>query len=246
MSARLPERIWPACLSALQLDRWMMGELSEPQSDVIDAHVGGCRRCGEVVDRLRAERDGTRLPPLRLVPSTDAGGPAGADRPRRASWRLPAAAAAAGLAAAASLLLLLRPAERTERAKGPGFALGTYVQHGSEVRRAGPGEVVAPGDALRFAVTTPAGGYVAVLSLDPKGRGSVYYPLGARAAPVSAGAEVLLPLGTRLDGTLGEERIMALFCTSAVELEPVRAGLEGGNEHVPVGCQVARWSFVKR
>jgi hypothetical protein len=180
---------------------------------------------------------------LRLVPSADAGGPAGAGRPRRASWRLPAAAAAAGLAAAASVLLLLRPAERT---KGPGFALGMYVQHGSEVRRAGPGEVVAPGDAVRFAVTTPAGGYVAVLSLDPKGRGSVYYPLGARAAPVAAGAEVLLPLGMRLDGTLGEERIMALFCTSAVELEPVRAALEGGNEHVPVGCQVARWSFVKR
>lgn len=246
MSARLPERIWPACLSALQLDRWMMGELGEPQSGVIGAHVAGCRRCGEVVDHLRAERDGTRLPPLRLVPSTDAAGPAGSSRPRRASWRLSAAAAAAGLAAAASVLLLLWPAERTERTKGSAFALGMYVQHGSEVRRAGPGEVVAPGDAVRFAVTTPAGGYVAVLSLDPKGRGSVYYPLGARAAPVAAGAEVLLPLGTRLDGTLGEERIMALFCTSAVELEPVRAGLEGGNEHLPVGCQVARWSFVKR
>jgi hypothetical protein len=106
--------------------------------------------------------------------------------------------------------------------------------------------VVAAGDAVRFAVTAPVDGYVAVLSLDSKGHGSVYYPLGARAEPIAAGAEVLLPLATRLDGTQGEERIVGLFCSSPVELEPVRARLESGRAHVPDGCQGVQWSFVKR
>jgi hypothetical protein len=114
------------------------------------------------------------------------------------------------------------------------------------VRRAGPGETVAPGDALRFAVSAPAKAYVAVLSLDPKGHGSVYFPLGARAEAVGPGAEVALPLGTRLDATVGEERIVGLFCSSPVELEPLRVQLERGIPLDPDGCQVTRWSFVKR
>ena len=105
---------------------------------------------------------------------------------------------------------------------------------------------VAPGDAVRFTVTTPAKAYVAVLSLDPEGRASVYFPLGSRAEAVAAGAELTLPLGTRLDGTLGEERIVGLFCSSPVELEPVRLQLEHGESIASEGCQVVRWSFVKR
>ena len=114
------------------------------------------------------------------------------------------------------------------------------------MRRAGPGETVAAGDAVRFAVTTPAKAYVAVLSLDPDGHGSIYFPLGARAEPVEASAEVALPLGTRLDATVGEERIVALFCSSPIELEPLRVQLERSGVSAPDGCQVTRWSFVKR
>jgi hypothetical protein len=121
-----------------------------------------------------------------------------------------------------------------------------YVEHAGEVRRAGPGETIAPGDAVRFAVTAPAKAYVAVLSLDPKGHGSVYFPLGTRAEAVEPGAEVALPLGTRLDATVGEERIVGLFCSSPVDLEPLRLKLERGISLAPDGCQVTRWSFVKR
>src|SRR2546422_342701 len=110
-----------------------------------------------------------------------------------------AAAAGAGIAAAASLLLILRPLG--ERLKGSGFALAMYVEHGGEVQRAGPGETVAAGDAVRFAVTAPQPAYLAVLSIDPLGKGSIYFPSGARAERVQAGVDVALPLGTRLDDT---------------------------------------------
>ncbi len=143
---------------------------------------------------------------------------------------------------------MLRTGGTGERRKGAGVGLVMYVQHGDEVRRAAPGESVAPGDAVRFAVSTPAPAFVAVLSLDPAGRASVYFPQGPRAAEVPAGAEVPLPLGTRLDATTGEERLLGLFCTAPVELEPIRLALQQAQDAAPLptDCQGLRWSFVKR
>jgi hypothetical protein len=231
MTTLFAERLWPACLSALHLDRFALGELDDAAADEVRAHLKSCARCSQAVESMRPREP---LPPLRAVPV----------RPRSRAIRL--AAAAAGLAAAASVLLMLRTPVPRERSKGSGFALGMYVQHGGEVRRAAAGEEVAPGDAVRFTVTAPADGYVAVLSLDAQGRGSIYYPAGPRAAPVPAGSDVALPLGTKLDATVGEERVVGLFCASPVELEPLRAALERGGSAFPDDCQVTRWSFVKR
>jgi Domain of unknown function (DUF4384)/Putative zinc-finger len=232
MSIPIPDRLWPACYSSLHLDRFLTGELDALETERVGAHAAGCPRCGPALDAMRAARD-ERLPPLRLVPPL---------RDFRRWWT--AAAAGAGIAAAASLLLILRPPG--ERLKGSGFALAMYVEHGGEVRRAGPGETVAAGDAVRFAVTAPQPAYIAVLSIDPLGKGSIYFPSGARAERVQAGVDVALPLGTRLDGTVGEERIVGLLCAAPVELEPVRERLERGDATFPDGCQVTRWSFVKR
>ncbi|MFL5309571.1 MAG: hypothetical protein ACJ79H_03855, partial [Myxococcales bacterium] len=196
-------------------------------------HLLACARCAGAVGAMRAVRD-EALPPLRVVPLS----------PAARRWPRAAAAGLAVAAAAASLLLVVRPPG--QRLKGPGFALRMYVEHAGDVRPAMPGEVIAPGDAVRFAVTAPANGYVAVLSLDPTGRGSVYFPLGARAEAVAPAGEVPLPIGTRLDATVGEERIVGLFCSSPVELEPLRLQLERGGALFPEGCQVTRWSFVKR
>jgi hypothetical protein len=166
----------------------------------------------------------------------------------RAAARLRAVVAlTAGLAAAAGVALALRTDSLRERTKGPGVGVAMYVLHGDAVRRAGPGEVVAPGDAVRFAVTTPEPGYAAVLSLDPAGRASIYFPEAPRASPVAAGVDVPLPIATRLDATVGEEHVVGLLCDRPVELEPVRAALEAGAAGaIPDGCQVTRWRFVKR
>lgn len=227
---------WTACFSALRLDRWMMGELDPADAESIRAHLTTCAGCSTAVAGMRGVREELRslpLPPALLA---------------RRTWKPRAALGTVGLALAAGLLLVLRPSLPTERSKGQGLALSMYVQHGDEVRLAGPGDTVAPGDAVRFAVTTPVAAYVAVLSLNPAGRAFVYFPDAEQAAQVAAGLEVALPLGTRLDATRGEERLLGLFCSSPVSLEPLRLGLEatGGAAPLPAGCQGVRWSFVKR
>ncbi|HSN89735.1 MAG TPA: DUF4384 domain-containing protein, partial [Anaeromyxobacteraceae bacterium] len=200
-------------------------------------HVAGCERCAGAVESLRAARDGAALPPLRADPAP-------ARRPGRSRFAL---ALAGALAAAAGLVLALRPDAAGDRTKGAGVGLAMWVRHGDAVRRAAPGETIAPGDAVRFAVTTPRPAWVAVLSVDPAGHASVYFPLGPTAAPVPAGTDVALPLATRLDATSGEERVVGLFCDRPVALEPLRARLEAGAAvEPPAGCEVTRWRFVKR
>lgn len=229
---------WNSCLSALRLDRWMMGELAAADAEGVGTHVSACAACSAAVAGMRGVREEVRT--LALPPAL------GRPEVRR---RTPGAAAAAlGLALAASTVLMLRSDPSGERRKGVGLGLTMYVQHGGDVRRAGPGESVAPGDAVRFAVSTPAPAFVAVLSLDPAGKASVYFPQGTQAARVPAGAEVALPLGTRLDETTGEERLLGLFCTAPVELEPIRLALQQAQDAAPLptDCQGLRWSFVKR
>jgi hypothetical protein len=229
---------WNACLSALHLDRWMIGELDSGDSETVGTHVSGCAACSTAVAGMRGMREEVRALPLPAA--------LGRPAPRR---RVPVlAVAGAGLALAASLLLVIRTPAPTERSKGTGLGLSMYVRHGNEVRRAAPGESVSPGDAVRFAVSTPAQAFVAVLSLDPAGKASVYFPEAPRAVQVPAGTDVPLPLGTRLDATTGEERLLGLFCASPVELEPIREALERGHEaaSLPADCQGVRWGFVKR
>jgi hypothetical protein len=237
MSTSLANAAWPGCLSALRLDRWMAGELGPAEAEGVRAHVAGCAPCARAVESLRAARDAATLPPLRIAPVAA----------RRALRFRRILALSAGLAAAAGLLVVLRAGSPGERSKGAGVGLAMYVLHGETVRQAGPGEVVAPGDAVRFAVTTTVPAYVAVLSVDPAGHASIYFPTDPRAAPVSAGSDVPLPMATRLDGLVGEEHVVGLFCDHPVELEPVRAGLEAGaGDAIPTGCKVTRWRFEKR
>jgi len=269
MSTNLAESIWAACRSSLELDRWLLGELDASESATMAAHVEGCARCRLIASQLKASREES-LPPLRALdlikPSEGAGAVSlkstslklvsndsgleilGISNPLPRRWpRL--AFAAAGLAVAAAALMVFQPSPG-ERIKGAGaqqFSLGMYVQHGAEVRRASPGESVQAGDALRFSITSASArdAYAAVLSLDPNGRASIYFPLGDQAVLVPAGADVPLPLSTRLDASLGEEHLVGLLCTAPIALGPIRESLERGALQTPSGCQVAQWSFVK-
>jgi len=231
---------WNACLSAFRLDRWMMGELAAAEAEHVGTHVSACAMCSTAVAGMRGVREEVRSLPL----------PSVLDRPPVPRRRRFIAVIGFGVALAASLLLVVRSEapSSAQRRKGTGLGLTMYVQHGQEVRRASPGESVSPGDAVRFAVSTPTPAFVAILSLDAAGRAWVYFPQHPRAAPVTAGTEVPLPIGTRLDATIGEERLLALFCASPVELEPVRLALEQAQDAAPLppDCQGLRWSFVKR
>ncbi len=142
MTTRPARLIWPACLSALHLDRFLMGELTGAAAEQVRAHLAECARCSEAVDGMRMPR-AEHLPPLRVVKRD----------PRARRWQR-AAAAGLGIAAAASVVLLLRPA--TERVKGTGFALSMYVEHAGEVRRA---RCVAPVRTRRSPLETRCGSW---------------------------------------------------------------------------------------
>jgi hypothetical protein len=251
--------VWTACTSALRLDRWLAAELAPAEAREVSRHVAACPRCGAAAEALRVSRAEV-LPPLRAgssgaaLPSDAEDRPAAVTRAPARRWRvrvrvLAGAGAAAALAAGLVIALVTGPGPGPATAlKGSGFGVVMYVQHAGEVRRAANGEAVAPGDAIRFAVSTPVPRYVAVLSLDPRGRASVYYPAGPRAEAVAPGVETALPAGTRLDESVGEERIWTLFCAAPIELEPVRGRLErrGDLGDPPDGCGVSGWRFVKR
>ena len=176
---------WNACLSALRLDRWMMGELERSDAETVGTHVSACADCSAAVAGMRGVREEVRA----LPPPLHSGAP-----PLRRRAPL-AAVAGLGLALAAGLVLVApRRSPPSRRAlKGTGLALTMYVQHGGEVRRAAPGESVSPGDAVRFAVSTPSPAYVAVLSLDPAGKARCTSRRVRGRRRCRRGAEVPLP-----------------------------------------------------
>lgn len=227
-----PEGLEPGrpvgCLSEYALERLRLGELVGDSRETARAHVGFCARCSAIADQLAGAA--ASLPPRR--PS--------AEHPRRLR-RLRLGAAGGALAVAAACLIVwarLGPGDEGAgevRLKG-GVRLGFFVRHREQVRPGLPGERVAAGDALRFTVTTPKPGWVAVLSRDGAGRGSIYYPTDGRAmVPIAARGDQPLPASTVLDEVAGPERICALVCSAPLELEPLRRGFEA-EASAPGGC----------
>lgn len=203
------------CLSDLLLDRWIAGEsLAADERAHAEAHIQGCAACAgrrEVLLREVREFD----LPLRL--------PTPAPRPR---WRFPLGLRvgfAAACAAAGVLLFLPSTEEPGIRTKGAAsLSVIARTQEGT-VARVLPGDTLAPGDAIRFEVRTTEPAVVAILGIDAAGAVTPY----VEGVEVEAGGAQLLPGSILLDGTLGPERIVALFC----EAPPGRAHLlEAGAE----------------
>ena len=47
MIPSLADRTWNACFSALQLDRFLAGEMTEGEAERLRSHLAGCDRCGD-------------------------------------------------------------------------------------------------------------------------------------------------------------------------------------------------------
>jgi hypothetical protein len=110
----------------------------------------------------------------------------------------------------------------------------------------GPGEHLRPGDQLRFTATLERPKHLAILSRDARGVASVYYPAGAVTTALAAGADIALENSVELDDALGEERIFAVFCDAAIEVEELRSTLERtGDIQAGPGCTLDRSAFVK-
>ena len=221
------------CLSDLRLDELSAGELTGPERAAALAHLDACAVCPQrlaALDGARARLGGDKLPPLRAEIRS---------APRRWGPALGVAVACAGIIA---FLVMPRRLPSPTRSKGA-TQLGFFVTGAEGTRVGGPGETVHPGDRLTFAVSAPAPTHVAILSRDGAGRASVYHP----EVPVAAGRGTLLPTATVLDGTLGGERIVAVFCAEAVATEPLRAALAARDELPPLpdGCRAETVTLEK-
>jgi hypothetical protein len=209
-----------ACLSDLRLDELLAGEMAGAATADAADHLAGCERCRAREHALAADRDR-----FRAARSSTA-----ARRPGRI------AISGIVLTAAAAVVVLVATWPRggggSIRTKG-GAHIGIVVQHGGAARVGAPGEVVHPGDTLSYLVTTAEPAYVTVLGRDAVGRVTTYVP----SAPVRAGRDVELPTATLLDGTLGREDIVAVFCSEAVMVTSAH--------EAPAGCTLDRLVIEK-
>ena len=237
----LPTRKRPdGCISDLRFDHWLAGELDGAQVSELEGHVSSCARCAG----RKRELEQQQAEFLAAAPALRSG--RGTVTRTRRTWLAPAAG---GLALAAAVLLAVLPkgSEAPGTRRKGGERIGFFVKRGELVARGQSGERVRPGDSLRFTYSSSEPRYLAILSLDGAQHASVYFPEGARAQQLPAGADSALPSSVELDDVLGTERIMGLFCEAAIELEPVRARLarEGAGFVTPAGCLKHELTIVK-
>jgi hypothetical protein len=256
-------KVSQACPSGYQLDRLLAGELTHPSP--LRRHLAGCAPCAgrlaEMEELRERFHDRRRSAGGRALLRVIEGGPVapapvpGRARGARSRWQL-----AVGALAAAGLLALVvarggsnepglaaAPAART-RIKGDGVQVHLYVTHRGRARAGGPGEIVHPGDILSFASSSEQAGYLAILSRDGDGVGSVYVADRGRALAIAPGSGVPLPRGVKLDGVLGRETLFVLACDRPVAVEPLRRALGDSAAPLgaPAGCRIEAMHIEKR
>lgn len=212
-------------VSELAIDRLLAGELAPDEGAAMRDHAAGCTRCRALLDdALAAQRAFAAEPP-----------PLGLVVPLHRRRRGAIAAGAALVAAAACVAMLVRPrapAAPAVRTKGSAI-LGFFVDHGGQVRRGGPTEVIAPGDRIELATTTTVPVWFAALGEDAAGARSVYVP----PRPIAPGRERLLPFAIELDGATGRDTITGVFCAQSFD-----AGALDPREP-PDGCTIDRFTL---
>jgi hypothetical protein len=241
----------PECLSDLVLDQWRAGEIEDAaRLAELEAHVVGCERCRARKDAFDRDAESYLSHHPVFLPREKA---RSQPKSSRSARRLQIFAGASALAAAAALALVLRAPqggpfggdESGTRIKG-GSRVAFFVKRGDRVVAGGPGERLQPGDQLRFTATLERPKHLAIFSRDARGVASVYYPAGAVTKALPAGADVALETSVELDDALGEERVFAVFCDSAIAVEDLRTSLERtGDVQAGSGCTVDRSTFVK-
>jgi hypothetical protein len=255
MLSELREPMTEDCLSDLVFDRWLAGELGPEEQRTAATHLAGCARCkarhiqierdrAQFLDRYPSFAPRTAVP----APSTPLGERSATRPRRRGAWLGGALAAAALLALGVGNLGRERELGEGDGTRSKGtFALTFFVKHGDAVLAGSDGQSVAPGDQLRFAITSSAPGHLAIFSLDGAGVASVYHPSGAtRARPLAVSSNTPLDTAVELDAVPGRERIIAISCPEPFELEPLRARLESERELLaPPGCVSDQLTLVK-
>jgi hypothetical protein len=228
----IPDPQRPAdCYSDLTLDRLLVGELdADPRGKIVRAHLGVCASCRARMSELEQAQ---RHPPEERS--------AFVQRSHGAARRVRARLVGLGTlaAAAAAVLLLVRrpappsvdqPVEDGVQVKGAALRLDVIVRRKADGRTGGvaPGEVLHPGDALRFRVRTKRSGFLVVLSREANGRWSQFAPGAGDALRVTGPGDSTIDGSVELDDSIGREELVTVLCSSRAEavaaLDVARAG----------------------
>ena len=251
----------PSCISDLRFDRWHAGEIEATESRAIDGHVSACARCRRRDQDLRSQAEVFLRD--RPLPACLGSGPRVV--PARGGklvsrWGVASMSGALALASVVGWLVLApkrdgassrQAAETLPRARGRdeapsggvrskgGPRLGFFVKRDGRVLRGHDGFTVHPGDLLRFSVTTLEPRHVAILSRDGRGVVSECYPGDGRSRGLAVSRDELLDSSVELDDTLGDEKIVAVFCDEPFEVGPLAARLgRGGALAVSESCSL--------
>lgn len=226
VSRRLSER----CLSDLALDRLLAGESGAEARAQAGAHLAECAACEARHATLLADRE--RFDAEVFVAGLSARAArdakiASAPRPiapRRARLRSALSAMSAAAAVVLVAIAMPRPSGDDVRTKG-GESLELFVRHADgRVDRVAPGETLRPGDAIRFSLSTPRGGYVAIAGMDSRPSVSAYAPVSSDTAiPMGAVRGHVLDGSIVLDDATGPERIVAFLCREPVPVSTLLA-----------------------
>lgn len=223
-----------AHVSELAIDRLLAGELPGTAANALRVHAAACPRCRALLDDARAGQRAFALEHPRL------------QLPNPMRRRVPMAASMSAAAALAAVLALVivwpgHDAGRDERrgasvvrTKG-GAIVGFFVAHGGDVRRGAVREVVVPGDRIELFTTTTEPAWFAAVSDDANGVRSTY----VEPRRIEPGREQVVPMSIELDGVLGPQPIVGIFCadafasTAAIDVDAP-----------PAGCTIDRFELV--
>jgi hypothetical protein len=229
--------------SELELHRLVLGDLSPLRATPLEAHTAGCVTCGRALADLRAAHASfDRQVQPRTAPALLARSRISWPRLRRPLWLIPIPAVA--------LVLLGVGLQNTGRgrwdgpavrAKGPVHegqpALELFVRRGEQVFGVVSGGELKPGDAVRFVVHHRAPlAHLLIVGVGAGGRVTVYHPFGDTAsAPLPPGpGRIELAGSVVLDGSVGPERLFALFGRRPFQLQSVASALatvaQGGSQ----------------
>ena len=211
----------PRPLPDALLERYLAGDLTGESLAKVERAIADSPSERARVEELRADSAAflIRHPPGPLA--------AKLEKPKR-SWLLwlPLAAAAAAL-----LIFFVRPAVEPESSVKGSVVLTVFRQRGdAPAEQLENGATVRPGDHVRFSITAPADGFVAVISRDGAGKVSTYHPFGSPQAAPHKAKEPLLQSAIALDDVRGKERVWAVFSEKPFELAPLLQQLERGEE----------------
>lgn len=152
--------------------------------------------------------------------------------PAKRSWLRWFAPIGALAAAAAAVLLVIRrggdtPAKRDDdlQVKGDAVSLVIHRQTSDGSTPMSSGDMVHPGDRIRFEVGVLQPGQLALIGIDGSGTATLYWPENANGSAVFDPKDRLLPLAIQLDATPGDEHFFALYSTKPFALADVMPAL---------------------